>query len=122
MAWGAPVEEITTSTRSNTLCQSSNRTALPPISVASSCARSNERFVTKIDFAPRETRTFYVYLGMQQRGWNPHRTHAAIGSYMRHTVPFWESANIGWKLWYPTDIDVYGKRKPQLMSNRLYSE
>jgi len=74
------------------------------------------------DFAPRETRTFYVYLGMQQRGWNPHRTHGAIGSYMRHTVPFWESENIGWKLWYPTDIDVYGKRKPQLMSHRLYTE
>ncbi|WP_126174311.1 DUF4861 family protein [Altericroceibacterium xinjiangense] len=74
------------------------------------------------DFAPGETKTVYAYLGPQQRGWNPHRTHAAIGSYMRHTVPFWESENVGWKLWYPTDIDVYGKRQPQLMSNRLYME
>lgn len=74
------------------------------------------------DFAPGETRTFYVYLGQQQRGWNPHRTHAGIGSYARHMVPFWESANVGWKLWFPTDIDVYAKRTPQLMSNRLYMD
>lgn len=74
------------------------------------------------DFRPGEVRTMYVYLGMQQRGWNPHRTHATIGSYMRHTVPFWESERFGWKLWYPTDIDVYAKRRPQLMSYRLYSE
>lgn len=74
------------------------------------------------DFGPGETKTIYAYLGPQQRGWNPHRTHAAIGSYMRHLVPFWESENVGWKLWYPTDIDVYAKRRPQLMSNRLYME
>lgn len=74
------------------------------------------------DFAPGETRTFYLYLGHHQRGWNPHHSHAGIGSYMRHTVPFWESENIGWKLWYPTDIDIYAKRKPQLMAHRLYTE
>ena len=74
------------------------------------------------DFAPGETKTVHAYLSEQQRGWNPHRTHAAIGSYMRHTVPFWESENVGWKLWYPTDIDVYAKRTPQLMSDRLYME
>jgi len=56
IACGAPVEEITTSTRSSTRCQSSKRTALPPISRARSWARSNDRFATKIDFAPRETR------------------------------------------------------------------
>jgi hypothetical protein len=39
---------------------------------------------------------------------------------MRHTVPFWESENVGWKLWFPTDIDIFAKRKPMLMSNRLY--
>lgn len=72
------------------------------------------------DLKAGERRTFYVYRGFQQRGWNPHRTHAAIGSYMRHTVPFWESENVGWKLWFPTDIDIYAKRKPLLMSNRLY--
>ncbi len=75
-------------------------------------------FVT--DLKAGESKRFYIYRGFQQRGWNPHRTHAAIGSYMRHTVPFWESENVGWKLWFPTDIDVYAKRKPLLMSNRLY--
>lgn len=74
------------------------------------------------DFAPKETKVIYAYIGAQMRGWNPHRTHAAIGSYMRHTVPFWESENIGWKLWFPDSADVYGKRKPQLMSNRIYME
>ena len=74
------------------------------------------------DFAPGETKTVHAYIGPQQRGWNPHRTHAAVGSYMRHMVPFWESENFGWKLWYPTDIDVYAKRQPRLMSNRLYME
>ena len=74
------------------------------------------------DFAPGESKVFYLYLGYQNRGWQAHRTHAAIGSYARHTVPFWESENIGWKLWYPTDIDVFGKRDPVLMSNRLYME
>ena len=72
------------------------------------------------DLKAGEHKRFYVYRGYQQRGWNPHRTHAAIGSYMRHTVPFWESENVGWKLWFPTDIDIYAKRKPLLMSNRLY--
>lgn len=72
------------------------------------------------DLKAGEQKRFYVYRGFQQRGWNPHRTHAAIGSYMRHTVPFWESENVGWKLWFPTDIDIYAKRKPLLMSNRLY--
>lgn len=75
-------------------------------------------FVT--DLKAGEKKRFYIYRGFQQRGWNPHRTHAAIGSYMRHTVPFWESEHVGWKLWFPTDIDIYGKRKAMLMSNRLY--
>ena len=74
------------------------------------------------DMEPGETKTIYLYLGFQQRGWYAHETHAGIGSYMRHTVPFWESKNIGWKLWFPTDIDVYGKRAPVLMSQRLYME
>jgi hypothetical protein len=74
------------------------------------------------DFRPGETKVIHIYAGEQQRGWNPHRTHAAIGSYMRHTVPFWESGNVGWKLWYPTDIDVFAKRTPQLMAHRLYQE
>lgn len=72
------------------------------------------------DLKAGERKTIYIYRGFQQRGWNPHRTHAAIGSYMRHLVPFWESETIGWKLWFPTDVDVFGKRKPVLMANRLY--
>jgi len=73
-----------------------------------------------VDLKAGERKTVHLYRGFQQRGWNAHRTHAAIGSYMRHTVPFWESENVGWKLWFPTDIDLYAKRKPVLMSNRLY--
>lgn len=76
----------------------------------------------QIDLQPGETRTIHAYIGFNQRGWNPHRTHAAIGSYARHLVPFWESENVGWKLWFPTDVDVYGKREPLLMSQRLYMD
>lgn len=77
-------------------------------------------FVT--DIAAGATKTIHVYLGMNQRGWNPHETHAAIGSYCRHLVPFWETKHIGWKLWFPTSVDVYGKRAPLLMAHRLYME
>ena len=77
-------------------------------------------FVT--DIRARATKRIYVYLGMNQRGWNPHETHAAIGSYCRHLVPFWETKHIGWKLWYPTSVDAYGKRTPMLMAHRLYME
>lgn len=74
------------------------------------------------DFAPGESKVFYLYIGDNQRGWLAHRTHAAIGTYVRHTVPFWESEEIGWKLWFNTDIDVFGKRSPVLMSQRLYMD
>lgn len=74
------------------------------------------------DFAAEEQKVFYLYLGFHNRGWHTHATHAGIGSYARHIVPFWESENIGWKLWFPTDIDVYGKRRPILISHRLYME
>ena len=60
---------------------------------------------------PRETKTLYIYFGFSGRGWNEHGTHATIGSYCRHIIPWWESANIGWKLWFPTSVDMYGKRK-----------
>ncbi|MDO8835678.1 MAG: DUF4861 family protein [Vicinamibacterales bacterium] len=75
-----------------------------------------------MDIGRKATKRIEIYLGMNQRGWNPHETHAAIGSYMRHLVPFWESKHIGWKLWFPTSVDVYGKRKPMLIANRLYME
>lgn len=77
-------------------------------------------FVT--DIGAKSSKTIYLYLGLSQRGWNPHETHAAVGSYCRHLVPFWETKHIGWKLWFPTNVDVYGKREPMLVAHRLYME
>ena len=77
-------------------------------------------FIT--DMKPLETKTLYLYIGYNDRGWNPHTTAVNIGSYARHIMPFWESEYVGWKLWYPTDLDVYGKRVPQLMSHKLNEE
>ena len=71
------------------------------------------------DLKPHESKTLYIYFGFSGRGWNQHGTHATIGSYMRHIIPWWESANIGWKLWFPTSVDMYGKRKPILMSEEM---
>ncbi len=71
------------------------------------------------DLKPRETRVYHLYLGFQQRGWAQHGTNAAIGSYMRHMVPFWETGHVGWKLWFPDSADVYAKRRSVLMSDRL---
>jgi len=81
-----------------------------------------DELVFMSDFAPGEEKTLYLYLGFQNNGWQAHRTHAGIGSYVRHTVPFWEAEDIGWKLWFHTDIDVFGKRRPVLMSHRLYMD
>lgn len=67
-------------------------------------------------------KTIYIYLGENTRGWNKHFTHANIGSYCRHQMPFWESENVGWKIWFANCVDVYAKRKPALMSNYLYME
>ena len=53
---------------------------------------------------------------------SPWYTHANIGSYARHQMPFWESENVGWKIWFANALDVYAKRKPVLMSNHLYME
>ncbi len=72
------------------------------------------------DLGAREKRDMFIYIGFTQRGWMEHGTHAGIGSYCRHLVPFWESAHVGWKLWYPTSCDVFGKREPVLMSQELY--
>ncbi len=69
------------------------------------------------DFKAGEIKTFYVYIGTNERGMFEHETHAEIGSYGRHLVPWWESKTMGWKLWYPTDVDLYGKRKPLLVAN-----
>ena len=77
-------------------------------------------FIT--DMKAKETKTIYLYIGYNNRGWNPYTTAATIGSYVRHIVPFWENEYVGWKLWYPADCDVYGKRKPQLITQHLSIE
>ena len=72
------------------------------------------------DLKANERKTMYLYIGFNQRGWMEHGTHANIGSYCHHLMPFWESAHVGWKLWYTDTCDVFGKRKGVLMSNLLY--
>jgi hypothetical protein len=74
------------------------------------------------DIEANSSKTIYIYLGENIRGWNRHFTHANIGSYARHLMPFWESENVGWKIWFANSVDVYAKRKPVLMSNHLYME
>lgn len=69
-----------------------------------------------------EKRTFYIYMGENSRGWNKHRTHANVGSYCRHLMPFWENEYVGWKIWFANSCDVFAKRKPLLMSHRLYMD
>jgi len=77
-------------------------------------------FIT--DIKAKATITIYFYIGYNNRGWNPYTTAATMGSYVRHIVPFWEKEYVGWKLWYPADCDVYGKRKPQLITSKLSLE
>lgn len=74
----------------------------------------------QVSLKPKEKRTIYVYMGENIRGWNEHYTHANIGSYCRHQMPFWESEHVGWKIWFANSVDVFAKRKPLLMSHRLY--
>jgi hypothetical protein len=73
------------------------------------------------DLAPRETREFFIYIGKYERGTSPQFVHGAIASYGRHLVPFMESENMGWKLWYPHDLDLQGKRGPKLSFFHEYS-
>lgn len=74
------------------------------------------------DLKPKESKTIYIYMGENIRGWNKHYTHANIGSYTRHIMPFWESEHVGWKIWFANSVDVFAKRKPLLMAQRLYME
>jgi hypothetical protein len=74
------------------------------------------------DIAANSEKTIFIYLGENIRGWNEHYTHANIGSYARHLMPFWESEHVGWKIWFANAVDVYAKRKPLLMSQHLYME
>ncbi|MEI6946363.1 DUF4861 family protein [Paraflavisolibacter sp. H34] len=77
-------------------------------------------FIT--DLKPKEKKTIYLYFGENIRGWNRHFTHANIGSYVRHQMPFWESEEVGWKIWFANSVDVFAKRKPVLIAHRLYME
>ena len=74
------------------------------------------------DLKPLEEKKIYIYLGENIQGWNKHATHANIGSYCRHLMPFWESENVGWKIWFANCVDVYAKRKPMLVSPYLYMD
>ena len=76
----------------------------------------------QVDIDKNTKKTIYIYIGENTRGWNKHFTHANIGSYCRHQMPFWESEHVGWKIWFANSCDVFAKRKPVLMSNRLYME
>jgi len=73
-----------------------------------------------VDIAAQPTKTIYLYIGFTERGLFEHKTHASIGWYSRHPVPFWEAEYIGWKLYYPTDVDMHGKRKPMLTAYPEY--
>ena len=68
-----------------------------------------------IDIKARETKTLYIYIGYNGRGPYAHETHAVIGNYLRRFVPFWESRLMLWKLYFPTDVDLMGKRSPVLV-------
>ncbi len=67
-----------------------------------------------VDIKARSTKTIYLYIGKAERGLYEHKTHASIGYYGRHMVPFWESELMGWKLWFPASVDLHGKREPML--------
>ncbi|MQY79921.1 MAG: DUF4861 domain-containing protein [Bacteroidetes bacterium] len=47
------------------------------------------------DIRAKASKKLYIYLGYNVRGWNKHGTHAGIGSYCRHLVPFWKSEHVG---------------------------
>jgi hypothetical protein len=70
---------------------------------------------------PGETRDLFIYTDPYERGLYPHQVHADIANYGRHTVPLFESKNMGWKLWYPHDLDLHGKRAPMLTAYYEYS-
>ncbi|HEV2833165.1 MAG TPA: DUF4861 family protein [Hanamia sp.] len=73
------------------------------------------------DLAAKETREFYIYIDHYERGMYEHRVHGSIANYGRHTVPLWESKDMGWKLWYPHEVDLHGKRDPMLTAYYEYS-
>ena len=68
------------------------------------------------DFEAHESKTLYVYIGRNTQGEFNHKTHAEVGSYGKHVVPWWESEYMGWKLWFPNACDLYGRREVKLVS------
>jgi len=70
-----------------------------------------------VDIKARETKTIYIYIARNMVDQVKHRTHAEIGMYGKHVMPWWESEHIGWKLWYPDGADMYGKREAKLVAN-----
>ncbi|MFA5246205.1 MAG: DUF4861 family protein [Pedobacter sp.] len=73
------------------------------------------------DLAARESKDFYIYIDHYERGMYEHKVHANIANYGRHTVPLWESKDMGWKLWYPHEVDLHGKRAPMLTAYYEYN-
>ena len=74
------------------------------------------------DIEAKSTKVIYAYIGFNNRGLYEHETHAGIANYGRHLTPWWESKVMGWKLWYPTDVDLYAKRDPMLVASKEYTE
>ncbi len=75
-----------------------------------------------VDIKAGESKTIYIYIEQNHRGLYEHKTHAGIGYYGRHMVPFWESEYLGWKLWFPTSVDLHGKREPMLTAYPEYAK
>ena len=71
----------------------------------------------QVDLKAGESKPIQIYFGQNERGLFAHETHAEIGSYGRHLVPWWESKSMGWKLWFIDSVDMYGKRNPNLNAN-----
>ena len=73
-----------------------------------------------VDIKARETKTIYLYTEKPfrpfLRGLYKQDTFAMIGNYERNLISWWESKHIGWKLAYPTDVDMYAKREPLLVA------
>ncbi len=73
----------------------------------------------QVDMPPESRKTVYLYIGTQH-GLYPHEVHANIACYGKHLMPFWESKYLGWKLWFPTNVDLHGKRAPMLTASLEY--
>ena len=70
-----------------------------------------------VDMKPKEKKIVYIYIGRNMIDQSRHYTHAEIGMYGKHVMPWWETEHIGWKLWYPDSADMYGKREAKLTAN-----